>query len=130
MANSNWQFDLREVELRLLRATLPDVITTPSPSPRLLPPLIESLLSSIEKGDYGGALCCAAATSEELFGFASKWQFEDSTECAERFYGELEGNIRDFVGGLDGEERDFKCAILLCFGVAALLAFTQQNLAG
>src|ERR1035438_6676147 len=103
MANSiSQQLYLREVELRLLRSTLPDVTTTP-PSP-LLPYLIESLLSSIEKGDYAGVLCCTAAMSEEPFGFASKWQFEDSIECAEGFYRELEGKIRDFIEGLDEEE--------------------------
>jgi hypothetical protein len=129
MANSNpRQFDLRQVELRLLRATLPDV-TTPPPSPSL-PPLIESLLSSIEKGEYVGALSGVAATSEEPFGFASKWHFEDSTKCAERFYGELEGKIRDFIEGLDVGFRELECATLMCFGVAALLAFTQQNLSG
>ncbi|KAJ3702386.1 hypothetical protein LUZ61_006091 [Rhynchospora tenuis] len=129
MANSNSdQLDLRAVELRLLRTTLPDATTAFQSS--CLPPLLESLLSSIEKGDYAGALHSGAAASDESFGFASKWQFEDSTECAESFYRELEGRIRDFVEGLDGEERELQCAILLCIGVAAVLAFTQQNLSG
>ncbi|XP_020085109.1 tetratricopeptide repeat protein 27 homolog [Ananas comosus] len=154
MANSELGF-LREVELRLLRCTFPEnssaaaAAPPPPPHPRSsLLPLVDSLVAAVERGDYAAALSSDAARAP--FAFAESWESRDSAECAARFYAEAERSADAFLLGgaadawlqvLDADEQserseepdlgaEYKCALLLCLGVAAILAFTQQNVTG
>ncbi|XP_025801175.1 tetratricopeptide repeat protein 27 homolog isoform X2 [Panicum hallii] len=125
---------LREVELRLLRCTLP---SPPSTSPPTAPPspahplgaTAASALAAIEAGDYEAAL--AAAASHLLPASASS----GPPDSAAQFYADLAATARAFLRG-DGEggavEEGFecRCAVVLSAAVAALLAFTQQNVTG
>ncbi|KAJ3678632.1 hypothetical protein LUZ60_002435 [Juncus effusus] len=117
---------MRELELRLLRTTLPLDLTTTSAPSSPFSPLIDSLLSSIENGNYADV--AATSASYLPLDFAATCKFEDSTECTGRFYEELERRI---VEGLDVDgESEESFGVLFCVGVAAVLAFTQQNLTG
>ncbi|XP_072987775.1 uncharacterized protein [Typha latifolia] len=150
MAGSDPSF-LRSVELRLLRCTISQTPSSPPSSPKPSPshpsnslrPLIESLLISIERGEYGDVLASDAALLP--FPFASSWDFKNSTDSAALFYAEAERSIDSFLLScaaeawlqvLDAEseemddELECKCALLMCLGVAAFLAFTQRNLTG
>ncbi|XP_038982519.1 LOW QUALITY PROTEIN: tetratricopeptide repeat protein 27 homolog [Phoenix dactylifera] len=147
MASSEPVF-LRAVELRLLRFTLSHDSPPPPPSshpppaalPNPLRPLVEDLLDSIERGNYADALSSDA--TRLVFGFADSWEFEDSVECAARFYDEVErsvelflrnGNSAAWLQVLDADtdaDMECRCALLMCVGVASLLAFTQQNVTG
>ncbi|KAJ0974555.1 hypothetical protein J5N97_016520 [Dioscorea zingiberensis] len=130
---------LKAVELRLLRSSLSHFHSPPPPIPH---PLIESLVDSIERGRYADVLSSSEAT-QLLFGFADSWEFDDSIEGASRFYDEVERSIDRFLrsdseawlqvlddGGGDDMDVEFRYALLMCLGVAALLAFTQQNVTG
>ncbi|XP_010933771.1 uncharacterized protein [Elaeis guineensis] len=147
MASSQPGF-LRAVELRLLRCTLshgyppppPSSHPPPAPQPDPLRPLVEGLLDSIERGNYADALSSDA--TRLVFGFADSWEFEDSVDCAARFYDEVErsvelflrnGNSAAWLQVLDADtdaDMECRCALLMCVGVASLLAFTQQNVTG
>ncbi|WOL10567.1 tetratricopeptide repeat protein [Canna indica] len=137
---------LKSVELRLLRCTFsqepnPSPLSSPS-SPHSLRPLVEALVGFIERGQFAEALASDAARL--VFGFAESWEFQNSPECAVRFYDEVERAVEAFIGDavsaawlqvLDtGTESDLdvegRCALLMCLGVAALLAFMQQNVTG
>ncbi|KAG1362247.1 putative tetratricopeptide repeat protein 27 [Cocos nucifera] len=139
---------LRAVELRLLRCTLSHDSPPPPPSSHPPPaalsdrlrPLVEGLLDSIERGNYADALSSDA--TRLVFGFADSWEFEDSVDCAARFYDEVErsvelflrsGNSAAWLQVLDADtdaDMEGRCALLMCVGVASLLAFTQQNVTG
>ena len=125
---------LREVELRLLRCTLP---SPPSTSPPTAPPspahplaaAAASALAAVEDGDYEAAL--AAATSHLLPASASS----GPPDSAAQFYADLAAAARAFLlgdgdGGAVGEGFECRCAVVLSAAVAALLAFTQQNVTG
>jgi len=141
---------LKSVELRLLRCTLPPAqhLTSPNPVPN---PLLEVLIDSIERGNYSDALTSPAARL--VFKFTESFEFEDSVESANRFYSEVERSVEAFlrnnkycgaseawlsVLNEEGDEDDsrsekeveLRFAIVMCLGVAALLAFTQQNVTG
>lgn len=130
---------LKAVELRLLRCSLFHPLSSPPP---IAHPLIESLVDSIEQGRYADVLSSSEAT-QLLFGFADSWEFDESTEGASRFYDEVGRNIDRFLrrdsetwlqvldeGGGDDSDVEFRYALVMCLGVAALLAFTQQNVTG
>ncbi|XP_039114038.1 tetratricopeptide repeat protein 27 homolog isoform X1 [Dioscorea cayenensis subsp. rotundata] len=130
---------LKAVELRLLRCSLFHPLSSPPP---IAHPLIESLVDSIEQGRYADVLSSSEAT-QLLFGFADSWEFDESTEGASQFYDEVERNIDRFLrrdsetwlqvldeGGGDDSDVEFRYALVMCLGVAALLAFTQQNVTG
>ncbi|KAG2641782.1 hypothetical protein PVAP13_2KG234200 [Panicum virgatum] len=125
---------LREVELRLLRCTLP---SPPSTSPPTAPPspahplaaAAASALAAVEEGDYEAAL--AAAASHLLPASASS----GPPDSAAQFYADLAAAARAFLlgdgdGGAVGEGFECRCAVVLSAAVAALLAFTQQNVTG
>lgn len=152
---------LRGVELRLLRCTLSpfvDSAAAPPPTPgspqppasrggSSLCPVIVSVVAAIERGNYAEALASDAV--RRLFPFSDSWEFADTVDCAERFYGEVERRASEFLRGgrqqdfwlhcLDtgkdadgGEEYDvaYKTVLVLCVAVAALLTFVQRNITG
>ncbi|MQM16363.1 hypothetical protein Taro_049319 [Colocasia esculenta] len=158
MSKADVQF-LRGVELRLLRCTLspasPSAANAAAPPPpsshpgNSLRPLIESVVAAIERGSYAEALSSEAA--RVIFPFADSWDFADTVECVGRFYGEVESRVSEFLqegcqeawlqcldGGRDGEgeadaEEDataWRAVLVMCIGVAALLAFVQRNMTG
>lgn len=102
--------------------------------------MVEGLLDSIERGNYAEALSSDA--TRLVFRFADSWEFEDSVDCAARFYDEVERSVELFLRDGNSEawlqvlnadsdaEMECKHALLMCIGVAALLAFTQQNVTG
>jgi hypothetical protein len=124
---------LREAELRLMRCTLPAVTSQPPP---LLPPPVHPLgpvaasaLAAVELGDYAAALASAAPHI---------LQDSVSTEAAHvspaQFYADLSAAVDAFlrrdVGGASDEGFECRCVLVLSAAVAALLAFTQQNVTG
>ncbi|XP_047085132.1 tetratricopeptide repeat protein 27 homolog [Lolium rigidum] len=121
---------LREAELRLLRCTLPAAASQPpppSPPPaHPLGPVAASALAAVEHGDYAAAL--ASAVPHILCTSAS---IHDSPA---QFYGDLaaatEVFLRGDVGGAADEGFECRCALVLSAAVAALVAFTQQNVTG
>jgi hypothetical protein len=126
---------LREAELRLLRCTLPSLDTrapplTPAPAPEHpLAAAASTALAAIEAGDYGGAL--SAAAPHLLPASAST----GPPGSAAQFYADLAAAVQAFLlGGGNGEaaaeEHECRCAVVLSAAVAALLAFTQQNVTG
>ncbi|XP_020581812.1 tetratricopeptide repeat protein 27 homolog isoform X2 [Phalaenopsis equestris] len=137
---------LKSVELRLLRCTISgDLLPSscsPSPNPEnRLDVLTHELLGAIECGDYAAALSSDAARL--VFSFVNLWDFEDSTASAAMFYGEVEKSIDAFLSDGAAEEpwlrvleegfdanTEHRVAMVLCLGVAALLAFLQQNVTG
>lgn len=143
---------LRGFELRLLRCSLSPVSVQNDTSPCPPPPtpaneqkgdslllLIEDIINLIENGDYVRALSSDAVRL--IFGFADLWEFEDTIDCADRFYCEMEKSVESFLGSLPDarisvpaheDDVDLSCRALLvmCIGVAALLAFTQCNVTG
>uniref|UniRef100_A0A0D9WYG6 Uncharacterized protein n=1 Tax=Leersia perrieri TaxID=77586 RepID=A0A0D9WYG6_9ORYZ len=126
---------LREVELRLLRCTLPSPPSPAAPpSAAASPPLrhhplgavAASAVAAVEAGEYAAAL--ATAAPHFLPHVAS-----DAPLSAERFYDALAAAAEEFLRG-DGEEVgegfECRCAVVLSAAVAALLAFMQQNVTG
>ncbi|KAK9083931.1 hypothetical protein Scep_030402 [Stephania cephalantha] len=125
---------IRELELRLLRCTLLPTATTPitleSSNSRSLLSQAEKIVALIEKGDYLEAL--GSDYVLPIFNFANSWSFEDSVDCADRFYAEAERSVERFLridGGGD-EERGCRAVLVMCVGVAAFLVFTQCNVTG
>ncbi|KAF7149043.1 hypothetical protein RHSIM_Rhsim03G0265100 [Rhododendron simsii] len=127
---------LRHYELRLLRCSLPP----PSPPqssyqprdndpthPTLL--IINDVVTSIEAGDYVGALSSAATRT--AFKFPSLSSLEDSPD---RFYSELLlERVESFLfADESGNEIDtrFKALLLMATAVAAFLVCTQCNVTG
>ncbi|TVU39421.1 hypothetical protein EJB05_12840, partial [Eragrostis curvula] len=130
---------LREAELRLLRCTLPTPSTrapqlTSSPPPQHpLGAAAAAALAAVEAGDYEAAL--AAAAPHLLPASASA----GPPGSAAQFYADLAASVQAFLrGGGDGdgageaaaEEHECRCAVVLAAAVAALLAFTQENVTG
>ncbi|KAK9086759.1 hypothetical protein Syun_029153 [Stephania yunnanensis] len=125
---------IRELELRLLRCTLLPTATTPitleSSNSRSLLSQAEKIVALIEKGDYLEAL--GSDSVLPIFNFANSWSFEDSVDCADRFYAEAERSVERFLridGGGD-EEQGCRAVLVMCVGVAAFLVFTQCNVTG
>ncbi|KAH0460327.1 hypothetical protein IEQ34_010990 [Dendrobium chrysotoxum] len=134
---------LKSVELRLLRCTISGDLPLPSCSPypnpeNTLDPLTYDVLGAIERGDYAAALSSDAARL--VFSFANSWEFDDSSASAALFYSQVERSIDAFLCDGASEEpwvrvldarvdanTEYRVAVVLCLGVAALLAFLQQN---
>uniref|UniRef100_A0A0E0LK49 Uncharacterized protein n=1 Tax=Oryza punctata TaxID=4537 RepID=A0A0E0LK49_ORYPU len=121
---------LREVELRLLRCTLPFSATPPPlsfPPRHPLGPVAASAVAAVEAGEYAAAL--ASAVPHLLPPTAAA-----APGSAARFYGDLtaaaEAFLRGDGGAAAGEGFECRCAIVLAAAVAAILAFTQQNVTG
>ncbi|KAL5198357.1 hypothetical protein ABZP36_001869 [Zizania latifolia] len=119
---------LREVELRLLRCTLPSPASAPpAPSPppgHPLGPVAASAVAAVEAGEYVAALASAAPHFLPITA---------APESAAQFYDELAAAAEAFLRGdgeAAGEGFECRCAIVLSAAVAALLAFTQQNVTG
>ncbi|KAG0448902.1 hypothetical protein HPP92_027588 [Vanilla planifolia] len=137
---------IKYVELRLLRCTISGKLPLPPPSlfPSSNNPLaavVDDLVDTIERGEYEAALSSGAARL--VFAFADSYEFEDFPSSAARFYSEVERSMDSFL--CDGiaeeawlrvlEPRDdvntvYRVSVVLCLGVAALLAFIQQNVTG
>ncbi|CAN6480642.1 unnamed protein product [Victoria cruziana] len=125
---------VRELELRLLRCTLPPCGASPRLSsssrmhrPGSLASQVEELVSFIEKGNYGEVLSSDAARM--VFDFAEGWQFENAKECSNRFYAQVEKSAENFLKFLlpDALVRGI---LVMAIAVAAFLAFVQCNLTG
>ncbi|CAA7061511.1 unnamed protein product [Microthlaspi erraticum] len=124
---------LRGYELRLLRCT----VSLPPSDPPLESQsgthqhdtLIRSLLSSIESGDYLGALDSDAAKA--ILGDA-ELDLVDSVDSAEIFYSELLDKVESFVvnGSPDNIEKARRAILVMCLAIAAALWFTRCNLTG
>ncbi|XP_043689316.1 tetratricopeptide repeat protein 27 homolog [Telopea speciosissima] len=137
MAEADLQ-TLRGFELRLLRCSMSPVpvqndsslYPTVDRKRNHLYRLIEEVIILIESGDYVGALSSEAVRL--VFGFAEFWNFEDTIDCAERFYQEVEKSIQSFFADVTEDDLNQSCRaiLLMCIGVAALLAFTQNNVTG
>lgn len=124
---------LRGYELRLLRCT---VSSPPSDSPfesqsgtHPHDSLISSLLSSIEAGDYLGAL--ASDATRVILG-DSELDLVDSADSAERVYSELLDKVESFVvnGSSDDIDRARRAVLVMCLAIAAAFWFTRCNLTG
>ncbi|KAI4994400.1 hypothetical protein ZWY2020_029448 [Hordeum vulgare] len=124
---------LRATELRLLRCTLPSPISQPAPpSPppeHPLGPVVSSAVAAVEVGDYVAAIASAVPHIFHPSAFAEVAQgsptqaYADLTAAAEAF-------LREDGGGAASEGFQCRCALVLSAAVAALLAFTQQNVTG
>lgn len=124
---------LRCYELRLLRCT----VSLPPSDPPLESQsgthqhdtLIRSLLSSIESGDYLGALDSDAA---RLILGDVELDLVDSVDSAERFYSELLDKVESFVvnGSPDNIDKARRAILVMCLAIAAALWFTRCNLTG
>ncbi|XP_010456556.1 PREDICTED: tetratricopeptide repeat protein 27 homolog [Camelina sativa] len=121
---------LRGYELRLLRCTF----SLPPPSD---PPLdesqsgihphetlISSLLSSIEAGDYLGAL---ASDATKLILGDSEFELVDTVDSAERFYSELLDKVESFVVNDSADEVDKarRAVLLMCLAIASAFCSTE-----
>ncbi|OMO99583.1 tetratricopeptide repeat-containing protein [Corchorus capsularis] len=124
---------LRGYELRLLRCTLHPPPSNPSHDSRppasddslgLYHALISDMLSSIEAGDFIGALSSKAA----------RLVLEESklSESPETAYLELLDRVHLFISAdsIDDSERACRAIIVMCIAVAAFFCFTQCNLTG
>jgi hypothetical protein len=126
---------LREAELSLLRCTLPSPTSQPSPpSPppaHPLGPVAASALAAVEAGDYASAL--ASAVPHLLHG-STLVSADFSTASPAQVYADLAAAAESFLqgdgGATAGEGFQCRCAVVLSAAVAALLAFTQQNVTG
>ncbi|VAI06269.1 tetratricopeptide repeat protein 27 homolog isoform X1 [Triticum aestivum] len=124
---------LRATELRLLRCTLPSPISQPAPpSPppaHPLGPVAASALAAVDAGDYTAAIASAVPHIFHSYAFAEVAHgtlaqvYADLTAAAEAF-------LRGDGGGAAGEGFQCRCALVFSAAVAALLAFTQQNVTG
>ncbi|CAE6127226.1 unnamed protein product [Arabidopsis arenosa] len=124
---------LRGYELRLLRCT----VSVPKSDPPLesqsgVHPhdsLIRSLLSSIEAGDYLGAL---ASDATRLIIGDSEFELVDTVDSAERVYSELLDKVESFVLNESSDEIDKarRAVLVMCLAIAAAFWFTRCNLTG
>lgn len=127
---------LRHCELRLLRCSIPP----PSPTTTLhqltdndhthtIVVFINDVVTSIEAGDYVGALTSAAART--IFKFASLSSVEVSPD---HFYSELVlERVDSFLFDEDSDNKidiRYKAFLLMAIAVAAFLAFTQCSITG
>ncbi|XP_010420439.1 PREDICTED: tetratricopeptide repeat protein 27 homolog isoform X2 [Camelina sativa] len=124
---------LRGYELRLIRCTvsLPQ-LDVPLKSHSGTHPhetLISSLLSSIEAGDYLGAL---ASDATKLIIGDSEFELVDTVDSAERFYSELLDKVESFVVNDSSDEIDKarRAVLVMCLAIASAFWFTCCNLTG
>ncbi|XP_010492673.1 PREDICTED: tetratricopeptide repeat protein 27 homolog [Camelina sativa] len=124
---------LRGYELRLLRCTvsLPqsDLPLESQPGTHPHETLISSLLSSIEAGDYLGAL---ASDATKLILGDSEFELVDTVDSAERFYSELLDKVESFVVNDSSDEIDKarRAVLVMCLAIASAFWFTCCNLTG
>ncbi|KAL4311721.1 hypothetical protein GQ457_01G008030 [Hibiscus cannabinus] len=128
---------LRGHELRLLRCSL-----RPPPSDSSshfqhsddfaasLPPLhalISNFLTSVESGDYLGALSSDAARL-----VLASPDSDFSSQSPDRVYSELLDRVESFINepSIDDTEKACRVVLVVCIAVAALFWFTQCNLTG
>ncbi|KAL1215023.1 putative UDP-N-acetylglucosamine--peptide N-acetylglucosaminyltransferase SEC [Cardamine amara subsp. amara] len=124
---------LRGYELRLLRCT----VSLPQSDPLLESQsgthphdsLIRSLLSSIEAGDYLGAL---ASDATRIILGDSELDLVDTVDSAERVYSELLDKVESFVVNDSSDELDKarRAVLVMCLAIAATFWFTRCNLTG
>ncbi|KAG9455334.1 hypothetical protein H6P81_008238 [Aristolochia fimbriata] len=137
---------LKSFELRLLRCTLspPETSLPFPPSKSLLEqkPIYQSIhhiVSLIEEGNYVGAL--SSDSVRQVLPFVDAWEFQDSDDAAARFYSEVDRSVTLFLqdeseawlsvlGDEDGLEKSRRTLLVMCLGIAALLAFVQFNVTG
>ncbi|KAG7555574.1 Tetratricopeptide repeat [Arabidopsis suecica] len=124
---------LRGYELRLLRCTVSSTQSDPPlESQSGVHPhdsLIRSLLSSIEAGDYLGAL---ASDATRLIIGDSEFELVDTVDSAERVYSELLDKVESFVVNDSSDEIDKarRAILVMCLAIAAAFWFTRCNLTG
>ncbi|XVF70707.1 hypothetical protein PTKIN_Ptkin11bG0184200 [Pterospermum kingtungense] len=124
---------LRGHELRLLRCTLrppPPSDPSSSDSDASLPPIhafISDILTSIESGDYLGALSSDAARL-----VLASPDSDLSSDSPDRVYSQLLDRVESFINEPSVDDADKACRVFLvvCVAVAALFWFTQNNLTG
>ncbi|KAE8661257.1 calcium-dependent protein kinase SK5-like [Hibiscus syriacus] len=129
---------LRGHELRLLRCTLRPPPSDSSSShfqhsddfAASLPPLhalISNFLTSVEAGDYFGALSSDAARL-----VLASPDYDLSTHSPDRVYSELLDRVESFINepSIDDAEKACRVFLVACVAVAALFWFTQCNLTG
>ena len=127
---------LRGHELRLLRYTLrpppsdPSSHCQPSDFDASLPPLhaiISNILTSIESGDYLGALSSDAARL-----VLASPDSDLSSESPDRVYSELLDRVESLINepSIDDAEKACRVVLVVCVAVAALFWFSQCNLTG
>ncbi|XP_010492672.1 PREDICTED: tetratricopeptide repeat protein 27 homolog [Camelina sativa] len=124
---------LRGHELRLIRCTVslppldPPLETLAGTHPH--DSLIGSLLSSIEAGDYLGAL---SSDATRLILGDSELDLVDSVDSAERVYSEILEKVESFVVNDSSDEFDKarRAVLVMCLAIASTLWFTRCNLTG
>ncbi|CAN8299026.1 unnamed protein product [Cochlearia groenlandica] len=128
---------LRGYELRLLLCTVssppslsdPSAAESESGSHPQDDSLISSLVSSIEAGDYLGALNSEA--TRLILGDDSVFELVDSVDSAQRFYSEFLDKVESFlVSSNQIIDKARRAILVLCLAIAASLWFTRCNLTG
>ncbi|CAH2072538.1 unnamed protein product, partial [Thlaspi arvense] len=91
--------------------------------------LIRSLLSSIEAGDYLGAL---ESDATRLVLGDSELDLVDSVDSAERVYSEFLDKVESFVvnGSSDEIDKARRAVLVMCLAIASAFWFTRCNLTG
>ncbi|XP_039055508.1 tetratricopeptide repeat protein 27-like isoform X1 [Hibiscus syriacus] len=129
---------LRGHELRLLRCTLRPPPSDSSSShfqhsdefATSIPPLhalISNFLTSVESGDYFGALSSDAARL-----VLASPDSDLSSHSPDRVYSELLDRVESFINepSINNAEKACRVFLVVCVAVAALFWFTQCNLTG
>ncbi|OMO78491.1 Tetratricopeptide-like helical [Corchorus capsularis] len=127
---------LRGHELRLLRCTLRPPPSNSSPSfqsldstasPSPLHALISNILTSIESGDFFGALSSDAARL-----VLASPDSDLSSDSPDRVYSDLLDRVESFINepSIDDAEKACRVVLVLCVAVAAFFWFTRCNLTG
>ncbi|KAH1121378.1 hypothetical protein J1N35_004538 [Gossypium stocksii] len=127
---------LRGHELRLLRCTLcqspsdPSSHLQPSGFAASLPPLhalISDFLTSVESGNYLGALSSDAARL-----VLASPDSDLSSHSPDRVYSDLLDRVESFINepSIDDAEKACRVVLVVCVAVAALFWFIQCNLTG
>ncbi|TYI42694.1 hypothetical protein ES332_A01G117000v1 [Gossypium tomentosum] len=127
---------LRGHELRLLRCTLcqppsdPSSHLQPSGFAASLPPLhalISDFLTSVESGNYLGALSSDAARL-----VLASPDSDLSSLSPDRVYSDLLDRVESFINepSIDDAEKACRIVLVVCVAVAALFWFIQCNLTG
>ncbi|OMO89448.1 Tetratricopeptide-like helical [Corchorus olitorius] len=127
---------LRGHELRLLRCTLHPPPSNSSPSfqsldstasPSPLHALISNILTSIESGDFLGALSSDAARL-----VLASPDSDLSSDLPDRVYSDLLDRVESFLNepSIDDAEKACRVVLVLCVAVAAFFWFTRCNLTG
>nr|KJB14056.1 hypothetical protein B456_002G109500 [Gossypium raimondii] len=127
---------LRGHELRLLRCTLcqppsdPSSHLQPSGFAASVPPLhalISDFLTSVESGNYLGALSSDAARL-----VLASPDSDLSSHSPDRVYSDLLDRVESFINepSIDDAEKACRVVLVVCVAVAALFWFIQCNLTG